>query len=78
MGDWGDDLGTIKQVIPTLVQSMLRNSIHLTHKDGNNPRGMPEQPGGSSELSRNQNTGKPWQQRGTNMDGNTKWKVAID
>ena len=28
---------------------------------------MPEQPGGSSDLSRNQSTGKPRQQRDTNM-----------
>ena len=42
----------------------------FTHKDGNNSRGMPEQQGDSSELSRNPCTDKPWQQSGTNMDGN--------
>ena len=47
---------------------MLRNSSCLTHKDGNNSQGMPEQQEGSSELSRNTSTDKTRQQKGTNMD----------
>ena len=47
---------------------MQRNLICLTHGDGSNSRGMPEQQGDWSELSRNPSTDKPRQQRGTNMD----------
>ena len=55
---------------------MLRNSTSLTQKDGNNSRGIPEQQGDSSELSRNPSTEKPRQQRGTNMDG--KFQEIMD